>query len=112
MLRTGAAAPLAAIALPGVAQMLAHGVRREFEMASDPPNRIALGGPDETLPLPVRQARTNMHAVGIGDAVCRFEGGAADHAGKLQRIRFGSTPRPPCKGNRAMGITRNMRRHR
>src|SRR3546814_4403793 len=90
--------------------MLAHGVRREFEMASDPPDRIALGGPDETLPLPVGQARTDIHAVGIGDAVRRFEGSAADHAGKLQRIRFGSTPRPPCKGHRAMGVTRNMRR--
>src|SRR3546814_20405436 len=53
-----------------------------------------------------------MHAVGIGDAVRRFEGSAADHAGKLQRIRFGSTPRPPCKGHRAMGVTRNMRGHR
>src|SRR3546814_7464952 len=53
-------ATIGAIALPGVAQMLAHGVRREFEMASDPPDRIALGGPDETLPLPVGQARTEI----------------------------------------------------
>src|SRR3546814_12790163 len=90
-------ATIGAIALPGVAQMLAHGVRREFEMASDPPDRIALGGPDETLPLPVGQARTDIHAVGIGDADRTFEGSADDTAGHLPRLTFGRTPRPPHK---------------